>query len=123
MSTHADLIDRYIACWNETETDRRHALIAETFTPEASYVDPLMRGDGHQGLDALVQGVQQRFPGFRFALTRPVETVQDHVRFSWSLGPGEGPTLIEGTDFARVATDGRLAEIRGFLDRVPEGAA
>lgn len=119
---NAALVDRYIASWNETDAERRRALIADTFTPDVRYVDPMMRGDGHSGIDALVDGVHAKFPGFRFALSRAVESVDDHVRFSWQLGPAEAPGLIEGTDVARVA-DGRFAAIHGFLDRVPEGAA
>jgi hypothetical protein len=119
---HAALVDRYIASWNEADAAARRALIAETFATEARYVDPLMRGDGHAELDALIAGVQARFPGFGFVLTRPVESVDDHVRFSWQLGPADAPALIEGTDVARVGKDGRFAEVRGFLDRVPQGA-
>lgn len=117
-----DLVDRYIASWNELDVERRRELIAETFTPDARYVDPMMQGDGRDGIDALVGGVHAQFPGFRFALSRPVESVDGHVRFSWQLGPAEAPGLIEGTDFARV-TDGRFASVHGFLDRVPAAAA
>lgn len=122
MTDHTSLIERYIASWNETDAAARRRLIAETFTADASYVDPLMQESGHDGIGRLIDGVQAQFPGFRFALTRPVDSVADHVRFSWQLGPSGGEGLIEGTDFARV-TDDRLALVRGFLDRVPETAA
>ena len=119
---HTALVDRYIACWNETDADARRARIAETFTDDVRYVDPMMQGDGHAGVDALVGGVHAQFPGFRFALCRAAESVGDHVRFSWQLGPAEAPDLIGGTDFARVSVDGRLAVVHGFLDRVPATA-
>lgn len=122
-TNHADVVERYIASWNETDPARRLTLIAETFTPDTRYVDPLMQGGGFDGLDAMVRAVQTQFPAFRFSLSRPVETVGDHVRFSWQLGPVGMPGVVEGTDFARVAADGRLAEIHGFLDRVPESSA
>ncbi|MEP7000696.1 MAG: hypothetical protein ABI969_09470 [bacterium] len=56
-------------------------------------------------------------------MTRAVDSIGEHVRFSWQLGPAGQTALIEGTDFARVAGDGRLSQVRGFLDRVPDGAA
>lgn len=31
---------RYIAAWNERNVDERRALIAETYTDDATYVDP-----------------------------------------------------------------------------------
>src|SRR6185295_17784699 len=66
MSNRTDLIDRYIAIWNETDAVRRRDLIASTWTETASYLDPLMQGDGQSGIDAMIQAVQERFPGHRF---------------------------------------------------------
>lgn len=121
MPDHTALVAQYIASWNETDAQRRDALIAATFTEDAAYTDPLMHGTGHDGIAGLIGGAQSQFPGFHFALTRPVDSVDDHVRFSWQLGPAGAPALIEGTDFACVSADGRLATVHGFLDRVPEG--
>ena len=42
MSEFNDLVERYIAVWNEVDPDRRQRLIAETFSEGASYIDPLM---------------------------------------------------------------------------------
>jgi len=119
MSNLTDLIDRYIAAWNETDTERRRDLIARTWTEDASYVDPVMQGDGRTGIDAMVQGVQERFPGHRFRRTSDVETVRDRVRFSWELAPESGPAIVGGTDFGIVAADGRLQAITGFFDQAP----
>lgn len=123
MPEHIPVVDQYIASWNETDDARRRALVAATFTEDVCYTDPLMRGTGHAELEGLIRGAQARFPGFRFVLTRPAERVDDRVRFSWQLGPAGTPALVEGTDFARVADDGRLATVHGFLDRVPDGLA
>ena len=69
MPDHKDIVDRYLAIWNETDATRRRALIARTWTEDATYVDPVMRGAGHDGIDAMVAGAQAQFPGFEF---RPV---------------------------------------------------
>lgn len=122
MSNHTDLVDRYIAAWNETDAGRRRDLIARTWTEGASYLDPLMRSDGHAGIDAMIAGVQAKFPGHRFSLAGKVDAVEDRVRFCWALAPDGGPALVKGTDFAVVA-DGRLQAVTGFLDQVPGGAA
>ena len=57
MTTHIDLVDRYITSWNEPDTSRRRALIARTYTDGASYLDPVMQGDGHAGIDGMISGV------------------------------------------------------------------
>ena len=54
----------YIDLWNERAPGRRREMLATNWTSDARYVDPLMSGDGHDGVDALISGVQQRFPGF-----------------------------------------------------------
>jgi hypothetical protein len=44
MNTLTDLVDRYIATWNETDGGRRRDLIARTWTEGASYLDPMLQG-------------------------------------------------------------------------------
>ena len=36
------------------------------------------------------------------------------------LGPRGADTIIDGTDFAVIAADGRIASVTGFLDRIPQ---
>lgn len=120
MSDATHVIERYIAIWNETDPARRRDLIARTWTEDASYLDPLMAGEGPDGIDAMIAGVQQQFPGHRFRLLGEVDHHHDRVRFAWELGPGDGqPPLVAGTDFGVVAPDGRLRSVTGFLDRMP----
>ncbi|HEY7579102.1 MAG TPA: nuclear transport factor 2 family protein [Acetobacteraceae bacterium] len=118
MNTLTDLIDRYIAAWNETDAGRRRDLIARTWSEAASYRDPLLQGDGPDGIDAMIAAVQERYPGHRFRRTGEVESHHDRVRFTWDLAPEDGEPLVKGTDFGVVAADNRLAAITGFFDQV-----
>lgn len=119
MTTAADIAEIYIAAWNETDVAARRAMIADTWTGDAVYVDPMAAVEGHAGVDALIAGVQERFPGFRFALIGEPDGHGEHVRFSWGLGPdGMADAPIKGTDYVRVQ-DGRLKTVTGFLDQVP----
>ncbi len=111
----------YIAVWNETDEARRLALLETHWTDDARYVDPMAQASGRAQISALVGGVQQRFPGFRFALKGRVDGHGDQLRFSWTLGPSGAEDMIEGTDFAQIAA-GRLQSVTGFLDKVPAGA-
>jgi len=119
----AALADRYLAAWNETDAARRRELVAQAWTESASYVDPLMRGDGHAGIDAMIAAVQGKFPGFRFTRVSPVDAHGENLRFTWELGPAGEPALVVGTDFATISADGRLARMTGFIDRAPAGLA
>jgi hypothetical protein len=122
MSNFTELIDRYIAIWNETDAGRRRDLIASTWTENSIYIDPLARGEGRGGIDAMIQGVQTQFPGLRFRRTSDVDAHNNRVRFAWELGPEGGPALAGGVDFGVIAGD-RLEAITGFLDFAPKQAA
>ena len=123
MSTNVtELVDRYIAMWNETDAKRRREIIARTWTDDAHYLDPLISGDGPSGIDAMVKGVQERFPGHRFRLTSKVDAHNDRVRFGWELAPQGGAALAGGVDFGVISSDGRLKAITGFLDQLPKAA-
>ena len=122
MTDPTELIDRYIAMWNETDGERRRTLIARTWTAGARYRDPLIQGDRPAGIDAMVAGVQARIPGYRFRRITPVDAHNGQVRFGWHLAPEAGPALAAGVDFGVIAGDGRLDSITGFLDQVPQAA-
>ena len=121
MTDAQTIASRYIDLWNERTPARRREILATNWTKDARYVDPLMSGDGHDGVDALIAGVQQRFPDFKFTLIGEPNGYGDHIRFSWGLGPDGADSPIKGTDFA-VLSDGRIRSITGFLDQVPAGA-
>jgi hypothetical protein len=56
------IASRYIDLWNERAPSRRREILSQHWAKDAKYVDPLMSGEGHDGVDALIAGVQQRFP-------------------------------------------------------------
>ena len=51
MTAPKQIAENYIALWNETDRLRRTNLLAEFWTEDAIYVDPLMRGEGHREID------------------------------------------------------------------------
>ena len=116
------LVDGYIAAWNATDPKVRAARVAETWTEAATYRDPMMAGEGHSGIDAMIAGAQSNFPGLVFRRRGALDAHGDCIRFSWDLGPEGAPAIAGGTDFG-VLKDGRLAVVTGFLDFAPAGAA
>jgi SnoaL-like domain len=112
-------VDTYVASWNETDPARRRAAIAEAWSASGTYRDPVMTSDGHAGVDAMLAGVQAKFPGFVLRRISKIDHHNDAVRFAWSLGPASGPSVVEGVDFCTLGTDGRLASVFGFIDKMP----
>lgn len=122
MTDGANVVERYIAVWNETNGGARRELIRRTWSDEASYLDPMFAAEGLEGIDAMVSGFQQSFPDHRFRLSSQVDQHHDRLRFAWELvEPIAGTAIVKGTDFGTVAPDGRLSAITGFFDQLPDG--
>jgi hypothetical protein len=113
------IIDAYVASWNETDPAKRKSALAASCAKDARYRDPVMVSEGQAGLDAMLAGVQAKFPGFVLKRISKVDSHNDAVRFAWSLGPASGPSVAEGVDFATLSSDGKLANIVGFIDKMP----
>ena len=102
MTDATTIAQRYIALWNERTPSRRREMLATDWTADARYVDPLMSGDGHDGVDALIAGVQQRFPDFKFTLIGAPNGYGDQLRFH--LRPGvSAPTAPTARSRARTS--------------------
>jgi len=115
-----ELVERYLAVWNEGDDQARAAAVAALWTEDATYTDPLAEVTGHAGLAAVIAGARDMFAGHTF---RPHGRVDGHhnvVRFGWELVPAAGgePVVI-GFDVAVLAEDGRIRAVHGFLDKVP----
>lgn len=113
------IVDTYFAIWNETEAIRRRDLIGHAWADDCRYTDPVAEVEGPDGIEAMVSGFQEQFPGLRFERTGEVEAHHDRLRFTWDLLAPGGERIAAGTDVAVVAADGRLRDVIGFFDQAP----
>ncbi len=119
MSDIQRVAEQYIAVWNETDTDKRRALVAELFTEDAAYTDPLGAVTGHDGVDGFIAAAQAQFAGLVFSLPTAPDAHHDIARFQWHLGPaGAEEPLAIGFDVITVE-DGQIRQVLGFLDKMP----
>ncbi|ONM50157.1 nuclear transport factor 2 family protein [Nocardia donostiensis] len=116
-----DIVAQYLEAWNVTDPTARKAAVARVFAADAAYTDPLMAVRGHEEIDAGIAAAQGQFPGWVFRLAGPIDAHHDQVRFTWELGPVDGPAVVIGFDVAVVA-EGRISAVYGFLDKVPASA-
>jgi SnoaL-like domain len=122
MSDTNELVQRYLAAWNETDADARQAILEEVFAEDAGYTDPLVSVRGRAGLDATISAVQAQFGGLVFSLGGAVDAHHDIARFTWHLGPEGAEPVAVGFDVAVIGADGRIGQVLGFLDKVPAQA-
>jgi SnoaL-like domain len=113
--TVSELVASYLETWNETDPAARRKAIDELWAPDGEYTDPMAVAAGRDQIDATIAAVQSQFPGLAFTLAGPVDAHHDTARFSWNLGD----ELVVGFDVLVVDGDGRIANVYGFLDKVP----
>jgi hypothetical protein len=117
--TATAVVDAYIAMWNEEDPAARAALIAEAWTDDAEYLDPLLEASGPAGLSEMVATVHQHYPGHRFRRLTGVDVHHDRIRFGWDLVAPDGAVFVAGVDVGTLAADGRLRTITGFFGDLP----
>ena len=120
MSNVNELVVGYLAAWNERDPKQRKELIAKFWAEDGIYIDAHRRGTGHDGIASMIEAAQTQFPGYRLQLVSGIEAHNGYVRFSWAAGGSpDAPLYLGGTDFAVVASDGRLKTVAGFVDAAP----
>jgi hypothetical protein len=91
MTDPAQIADRYIAVWNETDPARRRTLLADGWTKNATYVDPLAAGEGHEQIGALIgasRSASQAFASRSAAASMGMETISAfHGRSARKMNP------------------------------------
>ena len=105
-----------VAAWNEEDSQRRRALLGQSWTPDARYVDPLMQGEGRDGIAKMIEPARAKFPGHAFTLRGAPDGHGSYVRLSWTLAAPAGDYVTHGSDLMRLDDRGRIAEVIGFLD-------
>lgn len=109
----------HLALLNETDADRRAALLPAVWTEDGRWVDPPIEGIGYEGIGEMVAAIQAHFPEHEFRRVSGVDAHHDQLRFAWELVAPDGAIALTGLDVATVADDGRLLRVTGFLGDLP----
>lgn len=126
MSVNTDryesAVDRYFEAWNATGPEALAKAVAEAWSADGGYTDPLADVRGHEQITAVIAAAHQQFPGFAFRPLGVVDGHHDTARFSWELvNEADGSAPVAGFDVITLDAEGRIRQVLGFLDRVPAG--
>lgn len=114
IETITEVVDTYLAAWNETDPAKRAELIEASLGADLWYRDPMLEADGRDAFDTVLAAVQEQMPGHVITRTSSIDHHHDVVRFNWALGlPGQEPAFA-GVDVCKYDTDGKLHRIVGF---------
>ncbi|MBL7259320.1 nuclear transport factor 2 family protein [Paractinoplanes lichenicola] len=115
----AQLVGRYVATWNDTESAHRRAEIDAIWEPDGRYFDPVNAATGPDQIDAMISGFHRLHPGVTFRPAGPIDAHHELARFGWEFGPEAGEPIATGMDVIAHTANGRLATVYGFFDPAP----
>ncbi len=119
MATTNEIVQAYVAAWNEGDEAKRRASLDRAWADDGRYTDPMADAPGRDALVALISQFQQQMPGASLAATSGTDLHHGRLRFGWKLTAPDGSTAMEGIDIGQLAEDGRLKSITGFFGPLP----
>lgn len=114
-----DVMNRYLATWNAPDSDERDRLLAEHWSPDVRYVDPLADVAGRDAMRSVIGEARRQFPAWVFSPVGDADGHHRQLRFTWGLGPDGDEPVVVGFDVVVLDESGRIHDVRGFLDKAP----
>ena len=131
------LVDRYLALWNEPDPERRRRMIAELWTEDGSQIlqppqeireiaaspgigmAATLEARGHAELEARAATSYEQWvssDGLSFRRRDDVDRLHDVVKFHWEAVSQDGQVTAVGLVFLILATDGRIRRDYVFIE-------
>jgi hypothetical protein len=121
MQTATELVDRYVALWNEPDPDRRRTEIVALWAPGGAHYAKSHTCVGYAAIeDRVTRSYDHSIaPGVHvFRHARNVEAHHNVVRFNWHMTRKSDDHIAAiGFEFLVLAEDGRIATDYQFIDR------
>jgi hypothetical protein len=132
-----ELVDRYVAVWNEADAERRRKAVRELWTEDgvqlleppqevrqtaaALGMTPTLEARGHDALEVRVTRSYEEFiaPGeFIFRARDNAARLDDVVKFNWEMvRTSDGTVAAVGLEVFLVDDDGRIRIDHQFIER------
>ena len=106
-----DIIEKHFSIWR----DKKLSLIQEVYATDIEITDPHAIAHGHQEAEALITGLQAKFPERRFRLRKPIEGHHHIARLFWAFGPDEEQEQVTGQDVL-ILENGKITKLLIFID-------
>ena len=136
MNPVSELVERYVAVWNQSDATRRHTAVAELWAEDAVHileppqavrdaasdlnVIPTFQARGHKELEARVTRAYEKFvaPGqLSFRSRSNGVRLADVVKFNWKMVSTQGEVTAVGLEFMVLDVDGRIRLDYQFIER------
>jgi hypothetical protein len=135
--TDMEIVDRYVALWNEPDPSRRRAAVHDLWAADAVHLltppkeiadgaadvgfpDLVLEARGHAALERRVTRAHDEFvaPGrFAFRSRGDAERLRDLVKFRWEMVDRDGGEVAGvGLSILVLGPDGRIAGDYQFIE-------
>jgi len=125
MQVAADLIDRYVAVWNEPDRDTRRRLIESVWASEGTTCYRLLDARGYEAIEARVAGSWERWLREGKYIFRPVRAASHHrtIKFDFAMvATADGKIEAQGLCYLLLDENDRIAHDYQFNPTVDEAA-
>ena len=117
-----ELIDRFVALWNEPDPQARRKLVDELWAEDGTYVNRLFTAQGRDLIDNVIATAHKDYvaKGFSFKSSSNANAHHNGITFTWVLvcsATGEVDTFCE--DFIILDDRGQIALDYQFGLRTP----
>jgi hypothetical protein len=132
----AELAEKYLALWNERDSDGRRRLIAELWTQDGRHIlqppqeiraiaarpgialTAILEARGYEEIETRVASAYEHWvgaEGLSFRGRDDAERLSDVVKFHWEAVARDGQVFGVGLNFLVLAADGRIERDYTFV--------
>jgi hypothetical protein len=115
----AELIERYVALWNEPNADLRRKSIEELWVPGGANYTQSMEAVGYDALETRVAKAFEAYVGsgvYRFRSVEPPVGHHNAAKVQWEMvGVADGRVASIGLEFLVLDDDGRIVSDHQFI--------
>lgn len=137
MPRATELVERYVAVWNEENADARRAAIRELWAQDGThilqppqeildtaagigFINPVLEARGHFALDARITRAYNEFVAtgqFRFRVRADAIQLGEVVKFGWEMVPAAaGDPVGAGLEFLILDAEGLIRADYQFIE-------
>jgi len=113
-----DVVRVYGSAWNEEDAEKRLCALDQSMIDTATYVDPTIDTANLPDLADAIGDFQLSAPKASIAQLSGLDVRSGELRFAWDF-QNDGVSAITGLDYMEIASDGRIASIRGYWNPLP----
>jgi hypothetical protein len=117
LSNCQEIVTTYLAAWNAVSQTDREELLAKSFSPTATYLDPHVTNPltGIEQMSELIAQFRTRFR-HKIEPTSIIDVHHNVFRVSWQLRDESDAVISTGLFCGEIDRTSRISKLIGFVD-------